>query len=100
MSAAATRWRWKYGKRVHMFYGHPFSILNTQCIMTFSQWQTLKASNSETRAATANLRPDLESSFQALQAHIMEKGCTCLMGTRFPYYGKLVTCFMGTHFPY
>ncbi len=38
-----------YGKQVHMFHG-----------------QTLKASNSETRAATANLRPDLECSFQAL----------------------------------
>ena len=51
--------------------------------------QTLKASNSETRAATANLRPDLESSFQALQSppifHIMENGCTCLMGTCFSY---------------
>jgi hypothetical protein len=56
-----------------MYYGHLFSTLHIapvfQCAMfnvTISQWQTLKASNSETRAATANLRPDLDSSFQAL----------------------------------
>jgi hypothetical protein len=46
--------------------------------MTFSQWQTLKASNSETRAARANLRPDSESSLQALQSKMCKMGAHVL----------------------